>query len=319
MLKKIIIILVLTVLLGFYMFDKWTQDPGPLQETVMVLVPKGAGSRQVARLLNEAGVINKPRIFTILGRVKGLDVQLKAGEYEFLPRVSMIEAMQKIARGDVVYHRITLPEGKTTKQFLDIIEAEPLLSGEIGVLVEEGKMLPETYSFTRETPKDEIIVQAMNAMEKVAQVAWNSRDEDLPLKNEKEMMILASIIEKETSVPEERGLVASVFVNRLKKGMKLQTDPTVIYAITRGQAELGRALTRNDLKIDDPYNTYFYYGLPPAPICNPSKESIEKAVTPEYSDFLYFVADGTGGHRFSKSLNEHNKNVTEWRKIRAAQ
>ena len=319
MLKKVIVALILIALFGVYLFDKWTINSGPLQETTYVLVPKGAGSKRVAGLLGEAGVIDKPQIFTILGSIKGLNSQLKAGEYEFPAGISMIDAMQKIARGEVVYHRITLPEGRTTKQFLEIIEAHPMLSGEVNVAVAEGEMLPETYTFVRETPKDEIIVQAKKAMEKIAKEAWEGRVDGLPIKDARQMIILASIIEKETAVPEERGLVASVFVNRLLKGMKLQTDPTVIYAITRGQGDLGRALLRKDLAIDDPYNTYFYYGLPPGPICNPSKESIMKAVDPDLSDYLYFVADGTGGHAFSKNLNEHNNRVSEWRKIKKSQ
>ncbi|MDR1025947.1 MAG: endolytic transglycosylase MltG [Lactobacillus sp.] len=320
MLKKIVVLFVFLIffaLLGVYTFDKQTTSFGPSRETTSVIIPKGAGSRIVANKLTEAGVVSSPLFFRILARIKGVDTQLKAGEYEFPARISMIDALNKMASGDVVYHRITLPEGKTSRQFLDLIDAHPLLSGEIGVYADEGEMLPETYSFTRDTPKDEVVRQAKEAMDKIAKRAWENREDGLPLKNIKQMIVLASIIEKETSVPSERGLVASVFVNRLIKGMRLQTDPTVIYAITNGEAELGRALTRKDLKFDSPYNTYLYYGLPPGPICNPSRESIMKAVNPDFSDYLYFVADGTGGHAFSRSLNEHNRRVSEWRKIRS--
>jgi len=317
--KKFFIVLVLLIGFSLYLFDKWTTDFGPLQQTVVVLVPKGAGSRQVASMLDEAGVIDKPLVFRILARIKGFDVKFKAGEYEFSAQISMVNAMQKMVNGDMVYHRITLPEGRTTRQFLDIINDNSLLSGDITLKIGEGEMLPETYTFTRGTPRDDIISQAKAAMEKVVAEAWKNRAPDLPIENAREMVILASIIEKETAVPAERGLVASVFVNRLLKRMPLQTDPTVIYALTKGQQDLGRALTHQDLKIDDAYNTYVYGGLPPGPICNPSRESLQKAANPDVSDYLYFVANGQGGHHFSKTLDEHNNKVAEWKKIRSSQ
>ena len=192
--------------------------------------------------------------------------------------------------------------------------SEPYLSEDITVDVKEGELLPETYSFVRGDSRDSIILQAKNAMRLAVDEIWNSREDGLPLKRKEDLLVLASIVEKETSVPDERGLVASVFVNRLKKGMRLQTDPTVIYALTLGKQELGRLLTRNDLKVDSPYNTYKYYGLPPAPICNPGRKALEAAAHPEKSNFIYFVASGNGGLNFAKSLNEHNNNVRKWMK-----
>ena len=175
-------------------------------------------------------------------------------------------------------------------------------------------MLPETYSFTRGDTKNSIIKQAKQAMDVAVKEAWANRQDGLPIKNIDQLVILASIIEKETSIENERGLVASVFINRLVKRMRLQTDPTVIYALTHGQKDLGRLLTRKDLLIDNPYNTYKYYGLPPTPICNPGKASLEAAANPEVSNYLYFVANGEGGHNFSSSLKEHNNNVQKWKK-----
>ena len=199
---------------------------------------------------------------------------------------------------------------------LQIIAENEFLTGNISAEVKDGDLLPETYTFTRGDSRDSIITQAKNAMAETIEKAWENRDEFIPIKNKKELLTLASIIEKETAIEEERRLVASVFVNRLKKRMRLQTDPTVIYALTLGQSDLGRLLTRKDLQIDSPYNTYKYYGLPPSPICNPGRASLEAAANPELSDYLYFVANGSGGHNFAKSLKEHNANVAYWKKLR---
>lgn len=305
------------ILLGigslFILFDLATK-PGKYTDEREVLVPRGANSTIVANSLKEAGVIEYPQLFRIIGRFNGLDKKLKAGEYVFAPHMSLVEVMQKIADGEIFYRRITLPEGLTTVQMLELIMSESYLSEEITVAVKEGELLPETYNFVRGDSRNSIVLQAKKAMQSAVDEIWNSRKEELPLKSKEDLLILASIVEKETGVPDERGLVASVFVNRLKKGMKLQTDPTVIYALTQGKQELGRLLTRNDLKIDSPYNTYKYYGLPPTPICNPGRKALESSAHPEKSDFVYFVASGNGGHNFAKSLNEHNNNVRKWKK-----
>ena len=289
-------------------------DNSELSEVVNVFVPKGSGVSKVAEILSVGGVIKHPLLFKIMARLSGLDKNLKAGEYQFEPHISMWQVMQKIANGEVFYRRITLPEGLTTGQYLYIIASNPDFTGEISENVKEGEMLPETYSFEYGSSRDSLIIQAKTAMQKAKNEIWQSRNSDIQIKNPEEMMVLASIIEKETSVPEERGLVSSVFMNRLKKGMRLQTDPTVIYALTEGEFELKRPLTRADLTVDSPYNTYKNYGLPPKPICNPGRDAIEAAVHPEKSDFLYFVADGKGGHSFARSLKEHNKNVFQWKK-----
>jgi len=252
----------------------------------------------------------------LAARVQGVDKKLKAGEYQFEAGLSLQKVLQKIAKGEIFYHKLTLPEGLTTVEMLDIVKNEPALSGSISVSPKEGELLPETYSFLLGDTKDSIVLRAKEAMLKVKDEKWSARAAGLPLETAEEMMVLASIIEKETSVASERGLVSSVFVNRLKKGMRLQTDPTVIYSLTLGQRELERPLTRNDLSVDSPYNTYRYYGLPPFPICNPGKEAIEAAANPELSDYLYFVANGKGGHNFAVTLEEHNHNVQRYRRER---
>lgn len=311
--KFALVILAAAILTGLYLRQQ-VLAPGPLKEKVFVQIPRGAGTAAAAQKLSESGVISSPVLFRLAVRAYRQDKNLKAGEYEFLPHAAMVDVIAKLAAGEVVYRRLTLPEGLTTWQMLEIIANEPLLSGEITLLPKEGELLPETYSFERGDSRDKIIRQAMAAMELVKLRAWENRAANLPYQTPEQMIVMASIIEKETGVPEERGLVASVFVNRLIKGMRLQTDPTVIYALTKGEQVLGRPLYKKDLEIDSPYNTYKYYGLPPAPICNPGKASIEAAVNPEVSNYLYFVADGSGGHNFAASLNEHNKNVSVYRR-----
>lgn len=280
---------------------------------VQLLIEKGAGSRRVAEQLAEAGVISHPLLFRLAVRVSGLDKDLKAGEYVFLPGISMREVLAIISRGEVHYRRLTLPEGLTTARMLELIRAEPNLAGEITIAAEEGELLPETYSYVKGDSRDSIVRRARLAMEKTLEEAWRQNRRKV-LKNRRQLLTLASIIEKETGVPEERADVAAVFINRLETGMKLQTDPTVIYALTKGKKDLSRPLYRKDLSVESPYNTYKYYGLPPGPICNPGREAIFAAVHPSDADYLYFVASGTGGHRFARSLKEHNRNVSLYKK-----
>lgn len=311
--KKALFFALLLSLIAFLQIRKWVVESGPLSDSVTVIVPKGATSGTVARLLAQAGVIDKPWLFRVVGRLNGLDKRIRAGEYEFMPRMSLSETLQKVTSGEVYYRKITFAEGMTVAQFVALLEENPVLSGEINEPVKEGELLPETYSFTYGDSRDSIIVRAKREMVKVLTEEWEKRAAGLPLKSPQELLILASVVEKETGVEAERPQVASVFVNRLRKGMKLQTDPTVIYALTKGERELGRPLLKKDLGTDSPYNTYKYYGLPPAPICNPGTEAIRAAAHPADTDYLYFVASGDGGHNFAKSLSDHNRNVKVWR------
>lgn len=311
--KKIIaIILVVLSVFAYWQIKEWIAQSGPLLNVVNVVVPKGASLNTVAAKLEEAQVIDKAWLFKIMARVNGLDKHLKAGEYQFEPGVSLKQAMDKISKGEVFLRKITIPEGLTSGQIMYLIATYPGLEGEIDIDVKEGELLPETYSFELGASRNSIILQAKAAMQKTLEEVWAARDDNLPIKNISDLLTMASIIEKETGIADERPLVASVFLNRLRKGMRLQTDPTVIYAITEGETSFGRSLKKKDLKIDSPYNTYLNYGLPPGPICNPGREAIMAAAHPAQSDFLYFVADGKGGHRFAKSLSEHNRNVKAW-------
>ncbi len=311
--KKIIaIILVVLSVYAYWQVKEWIAQSGPLLSVVNVVVPKGASLNTVAARLEEAQVIDKAWLFKIMARVNGLDKHLKAGEYQFEPGVSLKQAMDKISKGEVFLRKITIPEGLTSGQIMYLIATYPGLEGEVDIDVKEGELLPETYSFELGASRNSIILQAKAAMQKTLEEVWAARDDDLPIKNISDLLTMASIIEKETGIVDERPLVASVFLNRLRKGMRLQTDPTVIYAITEGETSFGRSLKKKDLKIDSPYNTYLNYGLPPGPICNPGREAIMAAAHPAESDYLYFVADGKGGHRFAKSLSEHNRNVKTW-------
>lgn len=315
--KKIILLfLVLLAVPVFMQIRGWVVSDGPLLTVTNVVIPRGASLKTVAAELQKNGVIDKPWLFMAWARFNGLSQYLKAGEYQFMPKVSMMAAMDKIARGEVFFRRITIPEGLTSGQIMYLVANYPDLSGEIDIGVKEGELLPETYSFELGASRNSIILQAKAAMGRALEEAWAARNSELPLTNIGELLVMASIIEKETGVPEERPLVASVFLNRLKKGMRLQTDPTVIYALTEGETSFGRSLKKADLGIDSPYNTYKNYGLPPGPICNPGREALMAAAQPEKSDYLYFVADGKGGHNFAKTLAEHNRNVRNWIKSR---
>ena len=295
---------------------------------VTTTIKRGSNMRSVANQLLELGVIDDDLdadIFYYAARFTGQANKIKAGEYEIPPKASMKNILDLLESGKVIQRNVTLREGLTSFEVLRTLSNNAeLTQGDID-LPAEGSLLPETYSFAKGEGAADIIARMQTAMTKALDTAWENRAKNLPIQTKEEARILASIIEKETAVPSERKRVAGVFINRLRKGMLLQTDPTVIYAINGGKHEdngkgpLGRRLLRKDLSIDNPYNTYKYAGLPPGPICNPGKDSIEAALNPEAHDYLYFVADGTGGHAFGKSLAEHNRNVAKWRKIRKNQ
>lgn len=287
-------------------------EPLSFQTPIVFELEKGASAQTAAQKLYEQKLVPHPIIARLAMRFFGYDKALRAGEYFLEPQMPLKEILQKLTSGKVILHKLTLPEGLTTAQMLEIIKKNELLSGTISENVNEGEMLPETYSFAKGEAKNTIIRQAKKAMEKALENVWQTRADGLPFKNAYELLILASIIEKETGVSAERAKVASVFINRLNKAMLLQTDPTVIYALTLGKSELGRTLKHKDLEFDSPYNTYLYQGLPPTPICNPGLLALKAAANPESTPYFYFVADGKGGHRFAKSLREHNQNIRLW-------
>lgn len=296
-------------------------NAGPLSEAKYVLIERGQGVSAIAKTLEQENVISNDLLFKAAARLS--QKSLKAGEYEFSAHVSMTAVMKKLSDGDVFDRKITIPEGLTSHQIVKILNKQEELSGEIKSIPAEGSLLPDTYHFIKGEPRDKKIQEMKAAMTKTIDELWEGRAQDLSIKTKEEAIILASIVEKETGVGEERARIAGVFVNRLNKGIALQTDPTVIYAITKGNMKddgkgpLGRRLLRKDLKIDSPYNTYKNAGLPPGPICNPGRAAIAATLNPEKNDYIFFVADGTGGHVFAKTLAEHNANVAKWRKVRS--
>lgn len=293
------------------------RQPGPLTEDTTLIVPAGAGLGSIALRLEDAGVIEDDLRFRIGVTLEGAQAALQAGEFAFPAGISGLGVMTILREGRTVQHRLTVPEGLTTAEIVALLEADERLSGEVVTRPPQGSLLPETYAFTRFDDRQGLIERMGEAMDRTVDALWETRAEDLPIETPEEAVILASIIEKETGVDAEREIVASVFVNRLRRGMPLQTDPTVIYAITRGERPLGRPLTRADIEnTDSPYNTYQNPGLPPAPIAHPGRDAIAAALNPAETDYLYFVADGTGGHAFARTLDEHNANVREWRRIR---
>ncbi len=310
---------------GWWAHEEFKKN-GPLSEPVLVQIPRGAHIGGVADMLRHKGVIDSYPIFKNMAKFKGKAEDIKAGEYQFQPHASMEDVLEQITTGRTFTRSITIREGLTVYEIARLLsEPNELGQTQITLSPPEGSLLPETYSYSQGDTSVDIINRMSRALEIALHEAWEKRVDNLPFKTKEEALVLASIIEKETAVPSERRRVAGVFVNRLRKGMLLQTDPTVIYALNNGKHQnagkgpLGRRLLRKDLKVDSPYNTYLYPGLPPTPIANPGKASIEAAVNPEEHNYLYFVADGTGGHIFSKSLTEHNRAVAKWRKIRASQ
>lgn len=290
--------------------------PGPLAEPATILIPKGAGLDAIARRLVDAGVI--PDRYSFMIGVKLAKAVLKAGEYTFPAHVSPQDAARLMAEGRTVVHKLTIAEGLTTRQVLALVAEADFLAGPLSRKPAEGALLPETWHLSRDDERDEVIGRMEKSMRQLLDQLWAARAEGLPLKSKEEALVLASIVERETGVKAERPQVAAVFVNRLRLGMRLQSDPTVIYGLSDGLGVLDRPLSRADLDTAHRWNTYVIDGLPPTPIANPGRASLEAVLHPAKSDALYFVADGTGGHAFAKSLDEHNRNVANWRKVEKA-
>jgi UPF0755 protein len=292
--------------------------PGPSTADVRLVLPKGAGVGAIAERLERAGVIRHALGFRLAARLTGAARQLRAGEYRFPAGLPMREAIGLLRRGDVVVRRLTIPEGLTTAEAIRLVAEADGLEGDPGPPPPEGALLPETYHYSWGDERAALVARMRQAMEETLAALWEKRPADYPLSSPAELVTLASIVEKETGVAAERPRVAAVFLNRLKRGMKLQSDPTVVYGLTHGQGPLGRELTRADLQAEHPYNTYLHAGLPPGPIANPGRASLEATLRPERTNALYFVADGAGGHAFAETLDEHNRNVSRWRKLRDA-
>ncbi len=298
---------------GWHLFVK----EGPLPEAKQLVIPKSANIDKIADTLAEAGVIESRFVFVNWVRVLGTQARLRAGEYRFPKHVSAQDAMNILISGRQIQRRVTIPEGLTTFQVLERVKKAEGLEGELTEAAGEGELLPDTYTFTLGETRNMLVQRMKRAMQDALDEAWAQRsDQNGPLKDKRELLILASIVEKETGEGAERAMIAGVFVNRLKKSMRLETDPTVIYGLTEGKGALGRRLLKSDLEKAHPYNTYKIQGLPPGPIANPGKATLLATAKPTQHNYVYFVADGSGGHVFAETLDQHNKNVAKWRQIR---
>ncbi len=313
--------LLIAALAGLVAFNvaRQFESPGPLASEMNLVIPAGAGLKTIARSLTEAGVIRDTLTFRLGVRYHDAARALKAGEFSFPPMASMRQVMEILKRGETVVRRLTIPEGLTSREIVALVASAEGLTGDPGPVPEEGSLLPETYYFSREDERGALIQRMATAQQELLSELWAARDPDLPLANPEEALVLASIVEKETAVGSERSLVASVFVNRLRRGMRLQSDPTVVYGLTQGQGPLGRTLTRKDLNTPSAYNTYLIDGLPPGPIANAGRAALQAVFNPASTGYLFFVADGSGGHAFAETLDEHNRNVAKWRKLQRRQ
>lgn len=307
-------------LVGVLYYGKMSYErPGPLKAETTFVVREGAGLSSIASSLKAEGLITNAEIFRRVSQVMLEGDTLKAGEYEIAAGASMRDIMEKLRSGKSVLYSFTAPEGLTVFQIFERLRNDEDLVGDLPAeMPPEGSLLPNTYNFARGTTRQEIIDQMMKAQSQAAQRIWDQRAEGLPLASIEEMVILASIVEKETGKADERPEVAGVFVNRLNKGMRLQSDPTIIYGIFGGEGKPSdRPIYRSDINKKTEYNTYQIDGLPPTPIANPGLQAMEAVANPSETDYIFFVADGTGGHAFATTLQEHNKNVAAWRKIEA--
>jgi UPF0755 protein len=300
---------------GWLWYAHWLDSPGPLAQERVVLVPRGTRVNGIAERLAEAGVVSDARLAELAAWLTGTGQKLKAGEYQFHPGDTPRQVLEKIAAGRVYARRLTIPEGEMTVTIRRLVEAGEALSGDWPAAppVAEGSLLPETYQYIYGDSRGDLVARMRRAQEELLAELWPKRAANLPIATQAQAVVLASIVEAETPVPAERPRVAGVYLNRLKRGMKLQADPTVTYGITGGARELDRPLTLNDLSRPTAWNTYTIDGLPPTPINHPGRASIAAVLQPESHDFLYFVADGKGGHVFARSYDEHLKNVAAYR------
>jgi len=292
---------------------------GPLPADRIVNIPRGSGMRDIADILSREGVIDQSWLF--IGGVLVLKARedLKAGEYEFKGHSSMRDVVATIVEGKVVAHQVSLPEGLTSQQMVARLLQDDILAGDIKEIPREGSLLPDTYNFARGITREQMIQRMQQAQQRLLREVWDHRSPDLPLKTPEQLVVLASLVEKETGKPDERSRVAAVFVNRLKQKMRLQSDPTIIYGLVGGKGTLGRPIMKSEIEQPTPYNTYVIDGLPPGPIANPGRASLEAAANPARTRELYFVADGTGGHVFAETYEQHQRNVTRLRSIESDQ
>jgi UPF0755 protein len=312
----ILIILMIGAGTAYYYGRQLLETPGPLLEDKIVNIPQRAGKRDIADALQREGVINvNPWLF--IGSVFALKASsdLKPGEYSFQKNASLRDVIATIVEGKVVQHAVTIPEGLTSEQIVTRLSENDIFAGSVREMPREGTLLPETYKFPRGTTREQVIQRMQQTQKRVLAEIWERRNPDVPIKSPEALVTLASIVEKETGKADERSRVAAVFVNRLRQKIKLQSDPTIIYGLVGGKGTLGRPIKRSEITQPSPYNTYVIEGLPPGPIANPGRASLEAAANPARTRDLFFVADGTGGHAFTETYDQHQKNVAKLRSL----
>ena len=323
--KRVLSVLIIIAFAGliagggafYYVKSKATQ-PGTANLPANVLITPGLGVTAIAHRLKDEGLIDDTLVFRIWARYTNAHTKLRAGEFAIPPNSSIADVLNILESGKTVVRKLTIAEGLTVTEALLIVQDAEGMKGDISLIPEEGWMLPETYHYSWGDTRDALIARMGDDMGEALAQLWDERPDDFILKDIKSVLVLASIVEKETGVAAERPMIAGVFLNRLKKGMRLQSDPTVIYGVAGGEG-LDRPIRRSDLRNENAYNTYVIAGLPPGPIANPGLDAIRAVMDPLESDELYFVANGTGGHSFARTLKEHNRNVAKWRKFKRQQ
>ena len=298
---------------GLYMGRGQYQMPGPLSADKIVTVKGGA--TDVAEQLQHEGVIDHPFLFVAGLYILGKSSQIKAGEYVFKQNASLANVADTLVEGKTVLHNVTVPEGLTSQQIIERLRENEILVGDVKEVPSEGSLLPDTYKFPRGMSRQQLVDRMTQEQTRVLREVWGRRAADLPVKSPQEMLVLASVVEKETGRADERSRVAAVFINRLNRGMKLQSDPTIVYGLVQGKGTLGRGITKAEITQPTAYNTYVIPRLPPGPIANPGRAALEAVASPSRTRELYFVADGTGGHVFAETYDQHLKNVSRWRQI----
>ncbi|WP_375455330.1 endolytic transglycosylase MltG [uncultured Methylobacterium sp.] len=308
------VVAAVAAMFGLTLFQRQVQEAGPLAADKVVVIPVRSSTSEIAEILSREGVIAHAGLFEFAARFGGRP-PLRAGEYSFKAHASLGEAIDTLATGRQVQHAVTFPEGLTSEQIVVRLNDNDVLAGEVGEIPAEGSLLPDTYKFERGATRQQIVNLMRTKQKEVLAQIWLRRSAEVPVRTPAEMVTLASIVEKETGRADERPRVAGVFVNRLNKRMKLQSDPTIVYGLVGGRGTLGRGIQRSEIERATPYNTYVIEGLPPGPIANPGRAALEAVANPSRTKDLFFVADGTGGHAFADSLEGHQKNVARWRQV----
>jgi UPF0755 protein len=321
--NAIFTLLILAVIAGaaaFAVGKHRFEAPGPLEQEKVVNIPPKLGLLDIAEVLRREGVMDESN-FIFVGGVLALKArtELKFGEYPFPRRASVRDVVETMVEGKVVQHALTIPEGLTSEQIVARLLENDVLSGNVRDVPREGSLLPDTYSFNRGFTREQLIQRMQQAQQRLLKEIWERRNPELPLRTPEQLVILASIVEKETSKPEERTRVAAVFANRLKQRRRLESDPTIIYGLVGGKGALGHPITKSEKEHPTQYNTYMIDGLPPGPIANPGRASLEAAANPARTRELFFVADGTGGHAFAETFDQHQKNVARLRLLEQEQ